>query len=135
MKLRLRGNSIRLRLTATEVRTLDTKGFLEEHTHLTPDGESFFGYRIEAAPHGQSSVRLIPGGGPVMVAAFPKEQIAAWASNAAQVGLYSEEAWGLKVAVEKDFKCLDPRRDEDESDNYENPNQGKSLHTECHADD
>ncbi len=47
----------------------------------------------------------------------------AWAQNQS-IGIYAQAEWGLKIAVEKDFKCLDPRRDEDETDAFENPHAG-----------
>jgi hypothetical protein len=61
---------------------------------------------------------------------LPLAEAMAWA-HGQSVGIYGEEPWGLKLAIEKDFKCLDPRLGEDESDAFENPNG--SSHAACAA--
>ena len=33
----------------------------------------------------------------------------------------------LRLLIEKDFVCLKPRKDEDESDNFPHPNQNQSC--------
>jgi hypothetical protein len=54
-----------------------------------------------------------------------------------EVGVYGEQTLPtggtLIMAVEKDFRCLDPRRDEDESDNFDNPLEGQTRHAACDA--
>ena len=44
MKIRLKGDTIRYRLTKTEVESLCTKGYVEEITHF---GEQVFKYALE----------------------------------------------------------------------------------------
>ena len=131
MKLRLRGNSVRLRLTQAEVKALDHGGSAEDAVTFGPAGQPRLVYRVEASAVARPAVSMSGAGLETRVkVTLPQTQVARWA-NGSEVGLYFEEPWGLKVAVEKDYRCLDVRRDEDESDNFENPNAGDSLHAEC----
>ena len=134
MKLRLRGNFIRIRLTQTEVKTLAETGAWEESVAFSAAAEHRLIYRVEAAQSACASVSMITRGTDTIVnASLPRTDIAKWADGD-DVGIYFEEPWGLKVAVEKDFRCLDEKRDEDESDNFANPNAATSLHSACHTD-
>ena len=134
MKLRLRGNSLRLRLTKTEISTLRDEGCWQDATSLgTPEGSRLV-YRVETAELEKPAVNFTSGTETVITVAMPVAEVLTWA-NSSQVGISFETPWGLKVAVEKDFQCLDPLRDEDESDNFDNPNAGDNQHGVCHADD
>lgn len=130
MKLRLRGNSVRLRLTKGEVASLHEQGWWQETTALGPEGAPGLAYRIEASAEDSPAVALASGAETCVKVILPAGEIATWANSQA-VGLYFETPWGTKVAVEKDFRCLDEQRDEDESDNFDNPNAGTSVHGEC----
>lgn len=135
MKLRLRGNSVRLRLTSSEVAAVRDQGGWQDATTFGPTGAPLLVYRVEAADVPQPSARFTTGAEATLTVVLPMDQARAWADSSSQVGLYFEESWGLKVAVEKDFRCLDPNRDEDESDNFDNPNAGNAHHSECHVDE
>ena len=130
MKLRLRGDSLRFRLTKTEVTGLHEQGWCQESASLGPGHTPSLAYRVEATEGDQPTVIFASGPETTITAWLPAADIAAWAAGN-QVGLYFETSWGTKVAVEKDFRCLDEQRDEDESDNFENPNAGTSHHGEC----
>ena len=132
MKLRLRGNSIRVRLTQAEVNALDQNGCCEDAAEFGSMLTPRLVYRVEAASR-PSAGMSVSGLDTVVKVTLPRTEIATWA-NGSDVGIYFEEPWGLKVAVEKDFRCLDEKRDEDESDNFENPNTASSLHDACHSD-
>jgi hypothetical protein len=134
MKLRLRGDSLRFRLTKSEVTSLRDQGWWETPCTLGPAGNAQFVYRLESAQTGKPAVRFEHGPRTVVTAVLPSADVKQW-SDSEQVGLYFEESWGLKVAVEKDFQCLDPRRDEDESDSYDNPLAGESRHVQCRGDE
>jgi hypothetical protein len=134
MKLRLRGNSVRIRLTQSEVKTLDATGLCEEAVVFSPAVAQRLVYRVETASVSRPSVSMSTCGVETVVkATLPQAEVAKWARGS-DVGIYFEEPWELKVAIEKDFRCLDEKRDEDESDNFENPNTAASLHSACHAD-
>jgi hypothetical protein len=116
MKLRIRGNSLRLRLTQTEVAELVYTGRLENRTQLGQEPAQAFVLRLQLSPF-----RLVPGvefdGGRITVS-LPETQARSWAQEN-EVGIYTEEPWGLKLSVEKDFQCLDQRPDEDDSDAFD----------------
>lgn len=136
MKLRLRGNSLRLRLTQTEVAALRDTGAWRTSTALSADGGAGLVYVVESSQSSGVEVRLDqnPTGVSVVVS-WPAAEIRTWADTES-VGLYHETSWGLKIAVEKDFRCLDPSREEDESDNFANPNECDSHHAACgHEED
>jgi hypothetical protein len=120
MKIRIKGNSVRLRLTRPEVEQLIDDGYLEEHTSF---GHSSFVYALQSV-EGQQELTAAFEGGKLTVnipAAFVKD----WAVNDV-VGfdghMPAGEGQRLFLLVEKDFKCLDETT-EDQSDNYENPNK------------
>ncbi len=126
MKLRLRGDSLRCRLTQSEVITLAEQGAFEDATHFAL-GHQKLVYRLETTADATAdattyATRLTAGdaGRIEVTVILPAQVVKQWAATQ-EVGLYFTEPWGLKVAVEKDFRCLDPNRDEDESDNFENP--------------
>lgn len=118
MKLRIPGNSLRLRLTRPEIAELLAAGFVEDRLQLGPQAESALVYRLElsdnvTAPRACFEAHCISIQLPVAAGTL-------W-TDSEQVGIYSEEAWGLKLIIEKDFKCLDPRIDEDDSDAFDHP--------------
>ena len=116
MKLRIRGNSLRLRLTQTEVAELVRAGRVENRTQLGHDPALAFVLRLQL-----SAFRLVPGvefDGTRLTVSLPEAQSKSWARGN-KVGIYSEEPWGLKLSVEKDFQCLDQRPNEDDSDAFD----------------
>ena len=114
MKLRIRNNSIRLRLTQTEVAQLRDSGAVEEHIEFE-QGQRLT-YRIQADADRQTLSADYRDGNILLT--VPKPMVTAWA-NSSQVGM---EATGtLHVLVEKDFKCLNPTDPEDNVDTFPNP--------------
>lgn len=114
MKLRLKGNSLRLRLTQTEVLRLRDHGTVEESTDFG-HGEVLT-YRIQSL--GTEPVHADFRDGSLTVVA-PAEGVRVWAV-ADDVGLYAQLG-ALQIAIEKDFRCLTHRADEQEADAYPNP--------------
>lgn len=118
MKIRIQGNSIRIRLSKPEVAKLADEGSLLEKTSF---GKTSFWYRLESKPdlttlsaayyHDQITLFV------------PKEFLTDWAENNV-VGFEAympvSETETLYLLLEKDFKCLDNVL-EDQSDNFENP--------------
>lgn len=120
MKLRIKDNSIRLRLTRTEVDELRDSGIVASTTDF-PRGRSL-GYRVESSPASVSPAAFFADG--VVTVRLPESAVQSWA-NTEQVSMPGEQALDdggtLKVLVEKDFACLTEREDEDESDMYPHP--------------
>jgi hypothetical protein len=120
MKIRIQRNSVRFRLSKTDVEQLGTIGYLEEETAF---GNSKFHYAVKQDPFSETLSAKFANGTITMF--VPEAFTADWATNNvvgidAHVPLDGQES--LYLLVEKDFKCLD-NVSEDQSDNYENPSK------------
>jgi Family of unknown function (DUF7009) len=119
VKLRIRGNSIRLRLSRTEVDRVASEGWVEDSTAF-PAG-AVLGYRLEVAASLAPSATLE---GTVLSVAIPKPSLERWLAPD-EVSIAAEQALPgggtLKILVEKDFECLSPRDEDDSSDLFTNP--------------
>ena len=122
MKLRIRGNSLRFRLTQGEVARLIAEGRISESVHFSPGLEDRLTYSLETCTNA-SKVSASLRGKEVNIA-IPAAEASRWA-NTAQVGIEQIQIVGmgmdLRIVIEKDFRCLQPRLEEDESDNFPNP--------------
>jgi hypothetical protein len=114
MKLRLQGNSLRFRLTRSEVATLDEDGLIAETTHFGVGHPLTYRLRKET---GGADVRAELADRVITVSA-PAGEVHKWATSA-EVGITARDGV-LRIAIEKDFRCL-TRRDEDEADAYPHP--------------
>lgn len=119
MKLRIKGNSLRIRLTKSEVSKLADTGYLEEQTAFASNR---FVYALQRTEAGELSATFESNKITMYVpAAFTKD----WPINNV-VGLDTKMPLpgdeSLYLLIEKDFVCLD-HTTEDQSDNYENPNK------------
>ena len=118
MKIRIKGNSIRFRLTRSEVSDFAKTGIITEKTVLP--NKPFF-YALEA----KSGIQELAAEflNDTIVIYFPKEYQKDWAVNK-KVGYSNHvsqtDQEKLSLLVEKDFTCLD-NTVEDQSDNYPNP--------------
>lgn len=112
MKIRIKGNSLRYRLTKPEVAKLWLAGFLEEHTEFA--GNKLV-YAIETATGEKLSADFIENR---IVLHMPKAMIDEL-HNTDKVG-FDDHAGPVRLLVEKDFVCID-NSEEDQSDNYPNP--------------
>ena len=120
MKLRIKGDSLRLRLTQTEVRQLADTGAVESAMHVAPGVTLTYGLR--AAERRQLAVE---GEAFELVVLVPRDWIGPWAEGD-DVGFEgTHDAGGgreLAILVEKDFACLHKRPDE--LDAFPNPLAG-----------
>ena len=119
MKLRLKGNSIRLRLTQAEVERLIAQGVVREVVEFGP-GLAGFVYAVET-DRKVDSLRAEYSNDRMSVL-VPEPQARRWAESN-NVGIEADLA-GLRITVEKDFACLKSRPGEDESDMFPNPDSG-----------
>ncbi len=119
MKIRIKGNSIRLRLTQTEVANFANNGYLEEHTEF---GNSTFTYALANDAEVLNLSAKMEGAKITMQ--VPPDLAKNWTSTN-EVGFQHKLSLNngkeLFLLVEKDFVCLD-NTFEDQSDNYPNPN-------------
>ncbi len=122
MKLRIKGSSLRLRLTQAEVRKLESDGEVAERVHF--GSGSTLTYRLSTdLTTPEISVSY---GNNVIDVLVPRGAALAW-SRTDQVSLSHSEpvtSGELRVVIEKDWNCLAPRSDEDESDNFPHPETG-----------
>jgi hypothetical protein len=126
MKLRVRHNSIRFRLTQSDVGSLRRSGRCRE-TILFPGG-SRLEYVLLASNKKEVGVVFSDG---IVSIAVPAHQLTDWHSSdqagiSAAVDVHPGKK--LEVLIEKDFRCLDPLVAEDQSDAFENP---LSVHVVC----
>lgn len=118
MKIRISGNTIRYRLTKSEVERLCETGFFEEQTEFT---STIFKYQIKVK-NGISALEADFSNHTITIY-FPEDYSKDWATNAI-VGFdatyTTKKGNELYLLVEKDFVCMDETI-EDQSDNYPNP--------------
>ena len=122
MKLRIKGSSLRLRLTQGEVRQLETQGEVAEQVEFGAGARLTYRLRMDA----QKGVIAATYGDNVIDIRVPREAALNW-SRTDQVTLsHAEVVPGgeLRVVIEKDWNCLAPRSEEDESDNFPHPETG-----------
>jgi hypothetical protein len=122
MKLRIKGSSLRLRLTQGEVSRLETAGEVAEHVHF--GGGARLTYRLRNDTRSTDISASYADN--VIDIRIPREMALSW-SRTDQVTLSHAEpvAEGeLRIVIEKDWNCLAPRPDEDESDNFRHPDTG-----------
>lgn len=122
MKLRIKGASLRLRLTQGEVRALAERGQVEEHVPFAPGAQLTYRLMRDAAT-AQISASLRDN---VVEIRVPEGLANEWCANQ-EVTLSHHQAvpqGALLITLEKDFACLAPRQGEDESDNFPHPGAG-----------
>ncbi|WP_241244370.1 DUF7009 family protein [Flagellimonas marinaquae] len=118
MKIRIKGNSIRFRLTQSEVKQLSETGSIRETTEF---GSNTFHYQVKLTP----SIKNLE-------ASYSHDEIVMTVPEADGKNWFHENTVGfehemtlpkgkkLHLLLEKDFTCLENRA-EDQSDNYPNP--------------
>ena len=132
MKLRIKGNSIRLRLTQPEVAALASGAAVQERTEFPGGAE--FRYRLLSDDVAKEPAATCADG--VLTVRLPTAAVTRWARETI-VGLEFaaplKSGGELRLLVEKDFTCLNPRRDEIEEGTYPHPlgDDGFHMLREC----
>src|SRR5258708_30421446 len=125
MKLRIKGNSIRLRLGQSEVQRLATDGMVEESTVFGPAEEERLGYAVYASA--ESCDISASFADRRIVIRVPLNAIHRWVTTD-QVGIHAIQRTGgdkeLQILIEKDFQCIDIVPSESQEDAFPNPNAG-----------
>jgi hypothetical protein len=125
MKLRIKGPSLRLRLTQGEVRALADVGRVEEQVPF--GGGVSLTYRLSRdAAATRINARFAAG---VLDIRLPEALAQDWCTSqeVTLTGSQEEAQPALRITVEKDFACLVPRTEEDESDNFPHPETGGKV--------
>lgn len=120
MKLRISGNSLRLRLTRSEVEEFAATGSYENSIGLTGGTLT---YRLERTGAATLTASL---SGSTITVRVPGTAADQW-TNGDEVGIEASENGGLTIVIEKDFACLKPREGEDTDDHYPHPATGAAC--------
>lgn len=122
MKIRIRDNSIRLRLSRGEVDVVRESGILTSVTGF-PGGRQF-SYSIESSPASVNPAAFYSDN--EIRVRLPETVVLVWATTE-QISIEGEQVLDdgekLSILVEKDFACLAPRPGEDERDLFAHPNK------------
>jgi hypothetical protein len=119
MKLRIKGDSLRLRVTPAEMARLLEAGRIEETIHFGRGDDERLTYALEHADVEAMTVRYAPAR---LAVILPTESARAWATGE-EVGMYGRVALvagRLEIAVEKDWACLD-KSDAANEETFPNP--------------
>ncbi|MGA2051525.1 MAG: hypothetical protein ABSG96_27995 [Terracidiphilus sp.] len=127
MKLRIKGDSLRVRVSRSEVARLLAGDCLEETIHFAPEAVAMFTYslrqdrsvRTPTIRYAENRVTIL----------LPSDQANAW-GDTDQVGIAEDISLGelgsLALLIEKDFACLD-RSEKDNEDTFPNPSASTSC--------
>ena len=126
MKLRIRGNSIRLRLGKSEVTQLAKDGAVHASVRFSGAPRAQLNYSLATSPIDKEiSACLVDSEIKVTI---PVDLAREWASSE-RIGLKHEQPIdgeeSLAILIEKDFHSLEPHLGEDQSDSFVNPSEGK----------
>ena len=118
MKLRIRDNSIRIRLMQGEVYELQTNG--EVTSFIEFPNQSSMHYSVKVGPDYHAQLE-----GNHITVLISEEECKKWFASEKDLSLTSNiklsNSKTLKILVEKDLACLMVREDEDDSDAFPNP--------------
>lgn len=139
MKLRIEGNTLRLRLTRSEVARLGETGCVSETIEFGVTPEQRLIYKLESSHRAEAIAARFTGN--QITVTLPHAKAREWIETE-MIGLNGEQeiatgydgrvpATGdesgdqskrLKLLIEKDFVCIDSDSTEDQSDAFPNPN-------------
>ena len=122
MKLRIRDNALRLRLTVSEVADV-AAGKAVEGCMPLPSGRPLV-YRLAAAEAAGAALD-----DNTLRVSFPGEALRDWArgDDVSLAGSCGAGSQTLALLVEKDFACLSPRAGGDDDDTFEHPRSGSET--------
>jgi hypothetical protein len=117
MKIRIKGNSLRYRLTRSDVDLFASKGLVREKINF---GDAALHYDLRSSTGQQLSAAYQDSHITIF---FPAAWIKEWISTdktGYEYKLALKDNETLQLLVEKDFTCMD-NTTEDQTDNYPNP--------------
>jgi hypothetical protein len=127
MKLRLKGSTLRLRVTRSELARLQVGQRIEETVLFPNSSDTSLSYTLEVGSHSQPV--QVAFASQQIVVSISEDQLTSW-SGEHQVGIYASlpvtENTNLEVAIEKDFACLD-LSDAGNQDTFANPMAGNAC--------
>ncbi len=128
MKLRIRGNSLRLRLTKSEVARIAEGLRLEETIMFGLEPHQRLSYALECSTDGENMKADYRDGR--ITVRLPQTVAREWAMTD-RVSLDGEQTLDgssdgavLRLLIEKDFACLTDRRGAEDADTFPHPLEG-----------
>ena len=112
MKLRIKNNSLRYRLTKSDVSLLAKEGYIEDYVNFA--GNPFL-YALQQTEGQVLTASYIDNKFTINISRKMVDELV----NTDKVGFNGKDG-ELYLLIEKDFTCLD-EVEEDQSDNYPNP--------------
>lgn len=123
MKLRIKDNSIRLRVSQSDLAALLRDGRIVERIRFGPASDARLGYALEIRDtHQEITIDYRDG---TAIVALSSAAARHWAASD-DVGIYGDAETGdgpVALLVEKDFACLD-RNDPQDEDAFPHPGEG-----------
>lgn len=126
MKLRLKGNSIRLRLDRRDIERLIGEGRVDDAVRFGPDLAFSYAVEMGSAPRERPNASYSDGCLTIRIDAADAE---AWLSSD-RIGFDHQQAVEggvVRVLLEKDFACIDRPPGEEPDDAYAFPNPAISC--------
>jgi hypothetical protein len=120
MKIRIKANTVRIRLSKSEVERFSKEGYIES---VTPFVSGTLTYALEQRPDSFGHELSADFQNGTITMYIPERMAKDWISSDAvgfDTNMALDNGEKLYLLLEKDFKCLDETI-EDQSDNYENP--------------
>lgn len=123
----MKNNSIRLRLTQTELARFAETGTIEETIEFGGAAKQNFVYALQTA-NGAKEIRATFENNRITVF-VPQTQADEWTTTA-RVGIENVQSIGdgaktLRLLIEKDFACLEPRAGDGDADAFPHPLEAK----------
>ncbi len=119
MKIRIKGDTLRLRLTQTEIQTLAETGLVKDAICFAPNNSLNYCLKVADVAHLQA--QYLQHSIAVLMPHTMAQQFTTTNLVSCQHLDPSNNKNGLQLLVEKDFQCLQIRPNEDDSDAYPNP--------------
>ncbi len=122
MKLRIKGNSIRLRLGRSEVSNLVAGEIIEESTTFDPEGRQRLTFRLFSTKAVVEVSASFEDGS--LTVRLPTDLARNWGTTE-RIGIEavqpSSNGTSLRILIEKDLECLDAPPEESQADAYPRP--------------
>jgi len=119
VKLRIKGSSLRLRLTQGEIQQLVETGEVQEQVPFAANATLVYRLRRDSKISDITATYTVN----LIEILIPERASREWCGSDRVTLEHSQRVPGgeLRVTLEKDFACLAPRAGEDESDNFPHP--------------
>ena len=121
MKLRIKDNTLRLRLSQSELKTCEDKGVFSSSVSFGPGADKTLTYSIVITDRDQMAANFNQNTIEILI---PQKMARTWSATdkvTISNDMKIDDDESLIILVEKDFQCLHKRPGEEEKDNFPNP--------------